>query len=179
MGFSLFSDMNNKLQCGDVWRWCCERQVLNLCLQVQQNQSRPVGAALRNPQQHKALCKVGGCVMGWSVDTQVHATSQRMHRNQSCLLLSSMVSYSFFIPRLSAFQATSQRPSRAGSTKSYMADEVRHTHTFNTQLLVLTQFVNCTSLQHLTSILLQVTIDDSDEDIPVMKATRPPAKYVC
>ena len=31
----------------------------------------------------------------------------------------------------------------------------------------------------LTFIHLQVTIDDSDEDVPVMKATRAPQRYVC
>lgn len=45
---------------------------------------------------------------------------------------------------MQAFQAASQKPSRAGATKSYVPDEV--------------------------------TIDDSDEDFPVMKSTRPPPK---
>lgn len=48
-----------------------------------------------------------------------------------------------------------------------------HTQTVNTPLVWIWMWPG-SSFMH-----LQVTIDDSDEDIPVMKAARPPPRYVC
>lgn len=57
-------------------------------------------------------------------------------------------------------------------------ETMTHMKTVNTHLLVFN--INASWIIHLLIFIhLQVTIDDSDEDIPVMKATRPPPRYVC
>lgn len=78
-----------------------------------------------------------------------------------------------FLPHLSALQATSKGSSRTAATASYTADEVSQMRTHKRHLLVVIINVNCTIFVH-----FQVSIDDSDEDIPVMKATRPPPRHV-
>lgn len=152
-------------------------------LQVQAllNQSQLAVAAPKNPQQHpkaEALCKVCQCEISVTISGHSLLGTRARQRNIniivvviSCSMRHILICTNLLSHHSSAFQASSQRPSRTKAATSYTEEVNRSlTHTFF-NLIVICRFQ--------LWFHLQVTIDDSDEDFPMMKATRPPPRCVC
>lgn len=129
--------------------------------QLPPNQSQPVGAVPRNPQQQPktaASCKVGKyylCVCLCEGDDLWTQSEPSVHFSLFPLC-ASFLSISSFLPEII---------SDFGWGKS---DDDAQIYS-----------MLAAASSELLSVHLQVIIDDSDEEMPLMKTTRPPPRYVC